>query len=290
MSTKTKSSDETIKLIETQENELKELLSRVMMSPLQPLKEQATELDKRLQNVENFSKLTSEVSFPAMQREIRAQGDEMRKSLKSFSSVLTEDLTALLNARLASMPQEVTLLLQGQTSGNDILRKFQHEQNSQNKLAGDIAMQSEALLLKSFDQINEVNRSAMAAAQASEKAIVRIDERCGHINNNIDSMQAEGRVGVQLLGDGLTALAGSVSLTSAQVTELVPQLVRRTDELGSRLDSGVASFRRQSEIDRDAVSNALQVMQKQFVWLSVLCCLSFVGSVGLVISRFVLHV
>lgn len=290
MSTKTKSSDETIKLIETQENELKELLSRVMMSPLQPLKEQATELDKRLQNVENFSKLTSEVSFPAMQREIRAQGDEMRKSLKSFSSVLTEDLTALLNARLASMPQEVTLLLQGQTSGNDILRKFQHEQNSQNKLAGDIAMQSEALLLKSFDQINEVNRSAMAAAQASEKAIVRIDERCGHINNNIDSMQAEGRVGVQLLGDGLTALAGSVSLTSAQVTELVPQLVRRTDELGSRLDSGVASFRRQSEIDRDAVSNALQVMQKQFVWLSVLCCLSFVGSAGLVISRFVLHV
>lgn len=290
MTTKTKINDQINKSIAIQENELKELLSRVMTSPLQPLYEQAAELDKRLQNIEDFSKLTSEVSFPAMQREIRAQGDEMRKILKGFSSVLTEDLADLVNARLASMPQEVTQILQVQTLVSDMLRKVQYEQNLQNKLAGDVALQSEALLLKSFDQLNEINHSTKVAAQASEKAVARINESCGHINNNLDSMQAEGRMGAQLLGDGLTALAGSVSLTSAQVTELVPTLARRTDELGSRLDCGVASFRRQSETDRGEVLHALQVMQKRFVWLSVLCGLSFVGSVGLVVSRFVFRV
>ena len=289
MTTKTKSNDQINKSIEIQENELKELLSRVMTSPLKPLKEQAAELDKRLQNVEVFSKLTSEVSFPAMQREIRAQGEEMRKSLKNFSSGLTEDLTDLLNVRLASMPQEVTELLQGQTSVRDMLSKVQHEQNLQNKSAGDVALQSEALLLRSFDQIKEINLSAKAAAQASEQAFVRIDESCGLINKNLNSMQAEGRNDAQVLGNGLTGITGSLSLTNAQVSELVPTLANRTNELGQRLEMGFASFNRQSETDRNELSSALQVMQKRFVWLSVLCALSFLGSVGLIVSRFVLH-
>ena len=290
MTTKNKSIDQIDQSIEVQENELKELLSRVMTSPLQPLKEQTAELNKRLQSVEEFSKLTSEVNIPAMQREIRAQGDEMRKILKGFSSVLTEDLTDLFNLRFASMQQEVADLLRGQVLVSDMLSKVRDEQSRQNKLAGDAALQSKALLLKSFDQLNEINHSVQVAAQASEKAVIRIDESCAHINNNLDSIQAEGRMGAQLLGDGLTALAGSVSLTSEQVTEFVPTLTRRTDELGSRLDCGVANFRQQNETDRSEVLNALQVMQKRFVCLSVLCCLSFVGSIGLVVSRLVFRV
>ena len=290
MTTKTKSNDELSKSIEIQENELKELLVRVMTSPLKFLKDQATELDKRLQNVEDFSKLTSDVSFPAMQREIRAQGDEMRKSLKSFSSVLSEELADLLTARLASMPREVTQLLQGQASFSDMLSKVQHEQNLQNKSAGDVALHNEALLLRSFNQMNEINKSANAATQASEKAIVRIDESYGYINKNLDSIQAEGRVDAQVLGDGLTAIAGSLNLTSAEVFALVPKLAQRTDELGQRLESCFASFHRQSKTDRDELSSALQVMQKRFLWLSVLCAFSVISSAGLVISHFVFHI
>jgi len=290
MTKNTQNSDKITNLIEVQENELKELLSRVMKNPLQPLTDQAVQLDKRLQNVEDISKSTSEVSLPAMQRAIREQGEEMRKNLKGLRTAITDDLTELLTARLASMPQEVTQLLQGQTSVKDLLSEVQQEQTLQGKLAGDTVLQSEALLLKSFAQMNEINNSAKAAAQASEKAVARIDENRGHIGKNLDSMQAEGRLGVQQLGDGMTALAGSLSRTSAQVTDLVPTLARRTDELGSRLESGFTSFRGQSEKDRHELASALQVMQKRFLWLSVLCGLSFAGSAGLVVSRFVLHV
>ena len=272
MTTNTKNSAEITQQIENQENELKDLLSRVIKNPLKPLESQITQLEKRLESVEAISKSTSEVNLPAVQAAIRTQGEDAQKNFKGLRKAITEELPELLTACLAFMPQEVARLHKSQTSVKDLLGEVRQEQTLQGKLAGDTFLQSEMLLLKSLAQTNEINNLAKAAVQASEKAVTQIDESCGHIRKNLDSMQSDGRLGIQQLGNGITTLAGT------------------TVELGSRLESGFTSFRKQSEKDRNELSSALQVMQKRFLWLSVLCGLSFVGTVGLVASRFVLHV
>jgi len=393
MTTNTKNSAEITQQIEVQKKEMQDLLSLVMKSPLKPLETQITQLEKRLESVEAISKATSEVNLPAVQAAIRAQGEDSQKNFKGLRKAINEEFPELLAESLASMPQEITQLLQEQTSLKDLLTEVRQEQTLQAKQANDTFLQSEALLLKSFAQMNEINSLVRAAVQASEKAVAQIDEnldrvqaegRLGmqqlgngitalagnlssmpqeigrllegqtlvkdllsnvrqeqtlqgklvgdtfrqgetlllqslaqtneinnlaeaavqasekavtqinesreHIRKNLDGIQADGRLGMQQLGNGITTLAGSLSRTSAQVTELAPTLAGRTDELGSRLESGFNSFRKQSEKERNELSSALQVMQKRFLWLSVLCGLSFAGSAGLVISRFVLHV
>ena len=400
MTTNTKNSTEITQQIKNQENELKDLLSLVIKSPLKPLETQITQLEKRLESVEAISKATSEVNLPAVQAAIRVQGEDAQKNFKGLRKAINEEFPELLAESLASMPQEITQLLQEQTSlkdlltevrqgqmlqakqasdtflqseslllksfaqmneinslvraafqtsekavaqidenrerigenldrvqaegrlgmqqlgngitalaGNlssmpqeigrllegqtlvkDLLSSVRQEQTLQGKLVGDTFRQGETLLLKSLAQTNEINNLAEAAVQASEKAVTQINESREHIRKNLDGIQADGRLGMQQLGNGITTLAGSLSRTSAQVTELAPTLAGRTDELGSRLESGFNSFRKQSEKERNELSSALQVMQKRFLWLSVLCGLSFAGSVGLVVSRFVLHV
>lgn len=290
MTTNNRISSKISQLIDAQENELQDLLFRVMTKPLKPLNEKAAELEKRLQNLEDISKVTSETTLPALQSAIRLQSEDMKKNFKSLRDSISNDLPELLTACLASMPQEVKQLLISQASVTDLLNEVQEKQTLQGKLAGDAAVQSEVMLLKSIAQMNEVNNSAIAATLASEKAVVHIQETREHFDNNLGSMQAADRLGVQQLGDGMTALAGSLYQTSAQITDLEPILARRTDELGSRLDSGFTSFRGQSDKERSELTSALQIMQKRFLWVSVLCGLSFVGSVGLIVSRFVLHV
>lgn len=286
MNTSTKDRANTSQQIEAQENELKELLSRVIKSPLQPLETQLAQLEKRLQNVEAISKSTSEVNLPAVQAAIREQSEDARKNFRVLRAAITDELPELLTACLTSMPQELTRLLEGQTTVKDILGEVQKEQTLQGRLAGDAVLQSEALLLKSFAQMNEISSLAKAAVQAAETAVVEIDASRELIGKNIGNMQADGRLGMKQLDNGMTALAGSLNQTNAQVKDLVPTLAGQTDELGSRLESGFASFRKQSEESRSEMSSALQVMQRRIVWLSALSVLSFSGSVGLVVSRF----
>ena len=290
MTTNTQNSTNIKQLIDAQENELKELLSRVMTNPLQPLKEQAAQLENRLRNVEDITKATSEINLPALQSAIRQQSEEIKKDFKSLRNSISNDIPELLTACLEAMPQEVKQLLVSQASITDLLSAVQQKQILQGKLAGDAVLQSEAMLLKSLAEMNKLNDSTIAATQVYEKAITRIDESREHIVKNLDGIQADGRLGMQQLGNGMTALAGSLNRTSTQVTDLEPTLARRTDELASLLEDGLTSFRKQSEKDRNELSSALQVMQRRFFWLSVLCSLSFAGSVGLVVSRFILHV
>jgi len=408
MTTNTKDKANTSQQIKAQEDELKELLNRVIKSPLQPLETQIAQLQIRMQNVEDISEKIAKNSFPEMHAAIREQGEEVRKIIKGFRATITDELPEMLTACLASMPQEMTKLLEvqtsvkdilsevqkeqnllsklagdaslqsetlllkslsqmdeindlaktavqasekavtqidesrahigknldimqadgrlgmqhlgnemttlagslsrtnaqveslatmpqemaqlveGQTSVKDILSEVQKEQTLQGKRAGDATLQSESLLLKSLTQMDEINNLAKATAQASNKAVVQIDESREHIEKNLDGMQAEGRVGIQKIGDEMTVLMGSLNRTSAQVTDLAPTLSRQTDELSSRLESAFSSFRGQSEKDRTELSNSLQVMQKRFLWVSVLCGLSFAGSFGLIMSRFIL--
>jgi hypothetical protein len=222
--------------IEAQESELKELLCRVMSQPLQPLTDHAEKLEKLMQNVEKIAKATADVNLPAMQRTIEVQGEQMRKNLKGFREEFTEELTDLLVLRLASMPQEISQLLQGQMSVKKQLCEVQSVQTLQGQRAIDTFVQSEALLLKSLGQISEIDISSKAAA-----------------------------------------------------ADLVPTLSRQTDELSSRLESTIATLRRQSEKDRNELSDALREMEKRFFLLSVLCGLSVIGSIGLAIGRFALH-
>lgn len=290
MTTNTQNSTNIKQLIDAQENELKELLSRVMTNPLQPLKEQAAQLENRLRNVEDITKATSEINLPALQSAIRQQSEEIKKDFKSLRNSISNDIPELLTTCLESMPQEVKQLLVSQASITDLLSAVQQKQILQGKLAGDAVLQSEAMLLRSLAEMNKLNDSTIAATQVYEKAVTRIDESREHIVKNLDGIQADGRLGMQQLGNGMTALAGSLNRTRTQVTDLEPTLARRTDELRSLLEDGLTSFRKQSEKDRNELSSALQVMQRRFFWLSVLCSLSFAGSVGLVVSRFILHV
>jgi hypothetical protein len=337
MITNTKSSDANVQQIKDQETELKELLNRVMSDPFQVLKMQITELKNRLESVENISKETARVAFPAVQSAIRTQGEDTQKNFRVLRKGINDDFSELLTASLAlasekavakidesrehicknldsiqndgrsgmqkldngitaiagnlsSLPQGMGQLLDDQILVKNLLGNVRQEQILQIKQANDTFRQSETLLLKSFDQMNEINNLAEIAVQTSEKAVRKISESREDIRKNLDSIQADGRLEMQQLGNGITTLAESLSRTGAQLTELTPMLVSRTDELGSRLESGFTSFRKQSEKDRSELSSALQVMQKRFLWVSVVCGLSFAGSVGLVVSRFVLHI
>jgi len=220
MTTNTKDKANTSQQIKAQEDELKELLNRVIKSPLQPLETQIAQLQIRMQNVEDISEKIAKNSFPEMHAAIREQGEEVRKIIKGFRATITDELPEMLTACLASMPQEMTKLLEVQTSVKDILSEVQKEQNLLSKLAGDASLQSETLLLKSLSQMDEINDLAKTAVQASEKAVTQIDESRAHIGKNLDIMQADGRLGMQHLGNEMTTLAGSLSRTNAQVESL----------------------------------------------------------------------
>ena len=221
MTTLSKNHAETNNLIEAQENELKELLTRVMKSPLQPLTDQAAQLEKRLQNVEDISKAISEGSLPAMQRAIREQGEEARKNLKGLRTAITDDLPEMLTTCLASMPQEMARLLEGQTSVKELLSEVQQEQTKLGK----------------------------TAAVATDNVMSSIGESRGHFDKNLEGAKADARDGERQLGEGLNALTDDLQRTIAQVTDLASAMAGRTDELNSRLEKGFAAFQRQAQLD-----------------------------------------
>lgn len=374
MTINTIDSMEITQLIKIQEQKMEELLSNVMGAPLNPLKDRIKQIEICLKSVEAIGKENSD-NLNCVISIIQDQGECNRKNLKKLENSIIEEFPKMLTESLASMPQEITQLVQNQIALRNLLSEVKQEQTLQAKQVGDTFIQSEKLLMKSFSQMNEINSLAKAAVQVFEKAVTKIDknrEYIGknihnmqvagrlqtqqlsnkmialagyfsaisqdidrlldgqnlqvnlvgksinqineiknvaeeavqvskktvtqidknreHIEKNLDSMHADGRLAIQQLSNEMTTLAGSLSRTSAQVTELAPTLAGTTDELGSRLESGFISLRKQSEKDCNALSNALQIIEKRFLWLSVLCGLSFAGSVGLVISRFVLHV
>lgn len=256
MTTNTKNSAYTAQQIEAQESELKELLARVMKDPLTPLTDQAAQLEKRLQSVELISKNIRDDTLPSVQNEIREQGEEIRK-LKGLSNAITEGLAELLTARFASVQQEMTELLQGQTSAKDLLSEVQQEQTLLGK----------------------------TAALATDKVMSSIGESREHLGKNLEGAKAEARDGDKLIGEGISAITDDLRKTATQVIDLASALPRCTDDLNSRLANGFATFERQAQIDRTGLTEALDVMHKRFLWLSILCGLSCAGSIGLITSR-----
>lgn len=257
MTTNTKNSAEITKLIEAQENELKDLFSRVIKSPLKPLETQITQLEKRLESVEAISKEISEVSLPAVQAAIRAQGEDAQKNFKGLRKAIPEELPELLTACLASMPQEMARLLAGQTSVQELLSEVQQEQTILGK----------------------------TAAVATDNVISSIGESRGHLDKNLEGAKADARDGERQLGEALNALTDDLQRTIAQVTNLVFAMVGRTEELNSRIENGFAAFQQQAQLGQVGAAKAMQGMGKRFLWLSGLCCLGFAATIGLVASR-----
>lgn len=256
MTTNPKNSAEITNLIEAQENELKELLTRVMQSPLQLLMDQAVQLEKRLQNVEDICKATSEVSS-AMPWAIREQGDEVRKNLKGLRAAITDELPDILTACLASMPQEMARLLDGHTLVKDLLSDVQQEQTILGK----------------------------TAAVAIDNVMSSIGENREHLDKNFEDAKTDARDGERQLGDGLNALTDDLQRTIGLVTDFASAMVGRTDELNSRLENGFAAFQQQAQLDYVRDAKAMQCMHQRFRWLSGLCGLGFVATIGLIASR-----
>lgn len=267
----TNQTDDMTQQYSSQEVELKELLVRVMQDPLRPLMEQVKRLEKRLVEVEDNSKKIQDEGLRLVQNEIFDQGETIKNTVVG----LQDKIIKVLGEKLLSV--------------NGHLIEFQQKQAIQGGVADDAFRRTDELLLKSLAEINEVNDLAKAAVNASERAVVRIDDSRTHSDKNFDMIQSDARLGVQQLGDGMAAISGGVGRTSAQLVDLIPTLTQRTDDLGIRLESGFASFRAQSERNRAELVGTLQAIQKRFLWVSILCGFSLAGSIALVISRFVLN-
>jgi hypothetical protein len=214
----TKTNEDIASQIEAQEIELKELLSRVMKDPLQPLRDQVVQLEKRFQAVEDTCKATSEDSLSTMQKTIHDQDEKVRMNLKSLREGIVEELAELLTARLASMPQEMERLLEGQTTVKDLLGEVQQEQT----------------------------KLGTTAAVATTTVMSNIDQSRGHLNTHLQDVMADARDGARQLDERVNALA---------------------NELRSSIDT-------------------MHDINKRFLWLCVLCGLSFTATMALIASRF----
>lgn len=262
MITNIKNSEEITQQIEAQESELKELLSRAMKNPLQPLMEQTAQLAQRLQSIEDFSQETSIKSLPAVQATIRQQGEEAQKNFRGLRKTITDDLPELLTECLASAPQDIARLLEIQISVNNLLNQIQQEQILQNSASGQV-----------FDNITS-----------------QINENFGNISKNLGSLKTEVQAEAQQIGNGVATLIANLNCASIQIAELTSMLAQRTDELTSKLEISLTAFQTQSEKNKVELLTSLQVVQKRFFWLSALCGLCFTGSVGLIANHFILHI
>ena len=278
--------------INTQENELKELLNRILEAPLAPLKSQMIELQKELQYLESNNEATASTihaTVSTMQNDLQEQNKNMDKHFKRLKTTISDELPELLTACLATIPQEITQMLNEQILVRDELHEIKEVQSIQEKLANDIFYKSETLLLKSLVQISEINKLAEAAADTTEKSFNKINENHKYIYKNIGNIQTDGQILVQQLSKGMSELAGRLSHTNDQVKGIAPALVVHADEMGSRLVSIFTNLHDKAKEDHCDLSTTLQTMQKRIFWLSTLCGLSFIGTAGLIASRLILH-
>lgn len=186
--------------IELKETELKELLVRVMAKPLQPLLDQAKQLEKRLGHIEVICRRIDEEDLLAMNLAIREQAEELKKRLKSMQMAIPNEVREMLKISLASMPQEVTHLLEGQTFVKNQLSQVQDEQI----LLGKVSVQS------------------------AQKMGDHIDDGRESIEQSLGRMQIEGRLVLDQLVRSVSDLALNLNELKLHSETTFVSLARQT--------------------------------------------------------------
>ncbi|KDB52822.1 hypothetical protein X805_15560 [Sphaerotilus natans subsp. natans DSM 6575] len=151
--------------IESSEQELRELMGRVMDMPLAPLRQQVERIEERLEAGEDMCRRTADEDLPAVQAGLSRSFDEALRRVRQSVGSASDQLGDLLEAGLARTPATLeqangaleALSRQSARSGQDLaecLALAHQTAQACTRIAQELARQDERLTALERQQAN----------------------------------------------------------------------------------------------------------------------------------------
>lgn len=163
------------KAIDEQENELKQLLARIMKEPLDPVVERIKSLGQRLEIVEKLCQETRDLHLPTLNRALRTQADETRKQFERLRDDVGADIEEQVSAKLALLAQDLELLRDEQGRIRETLTQVSHDNATRGQALEAAVIQCDSALKETLVRLDAVGYQAKTAAERSGEAVSALD-------------------------------------------------------------------------------------------------------------------